>query len=202
MTGVTRKWWLIVTICMPVALCISAQSLFPRLDGDLLHISAPQLQFLTGKPLEHLHDGLSVAFLGQLTVSTDANATVHARSIARFALSYDIWEQRFSVTRLGAGRRSASNLSVHQAEAWCLENLSLERGSLPTDRPFWIRLDLRAEDSLDQPGIVGEPGISLTRMVEIFSRPAREKQPHWVLDVGPLNVSDLKRARDQNPGGA
>ncbi len=184
---------------MPVALCISAQPLVLRLDGDLLRIAAPQLQFLTGKPLERLHDGLSVAFLGQLTVSTDANATVRARSIARFALSYDIWEQRFSVTRLGAGRRSSSNLSARQAEAWCLENLSLERSSLPADRPFWVRLDLRAEDSLDQPGVVGEPGISLTRLVEIFSRPAREKQPHWVLDLGPLHASDISR---QNAGDA
>lgn len=191
MTGVTRKWWLLLTICMPVALCISAQSLLVRLDGDLLHITAPQLQFLNGKPLERLHDGLTVAFLAQLTLSTDANATIRARSIARFALSYDIWEQRFSVTRLGAGRRSASNLSERQAEAWCLENLALDRSSLPPDRPFWVRLDLRAEDSLDQPGVVGEPGISLTRLVEIFSRPAREKQPHWVLDLGPLQVHEL-----------
>lgn len=193
MTGVTRKWWLLLTVCMPVALGISAQSLVVRLNGDLLHIAAPQLRFLSGKPLERLHDGLTVAFLGQLSISTDANATVRARSIARFALSYDIWEQRFSVTRLGPGKRSASNLSARQAEDWCLENLALDRSALPADRPFWVRLDLRAEDSLDQPGVVGEPGISLTRLVEIFSRPAREKQPHWILDAGPLQTRELSR---------
>ena len=190
---------------MPIALCISAQPLLLRLDGDLLHISAPQLQFLSGKPLERLHDGLSVAFLGQLTVSTDANATVRARSTARFALSYDIWEQRFSVTRLGAGKRSASNLSVREAEAWCLDNMALERTALPQDRPFWVRLDWRAEESLEQPGVMGEPGISLTRMVEIFSRPAREKQPHWVLDLGPMQLRDIRitqNRRDPNPGDA
>ncbi|MGI8990343.1 MAG: hypothetical protein ACR2I2_12295, partial [Bryobacteraceae bacterium] len=59
-------------------------------------------------------------------------------------------------------------------------------------QPFWIKLDLRAEDPHDQAGIVGEPGINLTRLVEIFSRPARSQQPHWTLETGPLTLADLK----------
>ena len=101
--------------------------------------ASPQLQFLSGKSLERLKDGASVAFLGQLTVSTDANATVQARAVARFAMSYDIWEERFSVTKLAPGdgtetRRSASHLSSDAAQAWCLDNLSIDAAALPPDK--------------------------------------------------------------------
>ncbi len=171
---------------------VSAQSLEVRLGGDNLQVAAPQLQFLSGKTLQRLKDGASVGFLGQLTLSTDANATIQTRAVARFAMSYDIWEERFSVTQIGKTRHSVSHLSSQAAEAWCLDNLRIDLASVPPNQPFWIKLDLRAEDPHDQAGIVGEPGINLTRLVEIFSRPARSQQPHWTVETGPLKLADLK----------
>ncbi len=191
------------------AVTIPAPQLQVRLDGDALRISLPNLNFLAGKPLERLRDGSSVAFIGQLTIATAPNSLKPAaRSVARFALSYDIWEERFSVTKIGTSsgsRKSASHLSAQAAQAWCLDNLTLDRSQLPaTD--FWVQLDLRAEDPHDALGIVGEPGINITRLIEIFGRPARGAQPRWLLNSGPFRLNDTppgdgKKAEVKGPLG-
>lgn len=173
-----------------------------RLDGDFLRISAPHLDFLQGKPLDRLKDGASVAFIGQLTISDSPNSLKPlARSVARFALSYDIWEERFSISKIGqtpGSRTSASHLSVQAAQVWCLDNITIDRSQLPTDKQFWVQLDLRAEDPRDQLGVIGDPGINLTRLIEIFGRPPRGAQSRWVLNGGPFKLADLKKA-ESNP---
>lgn len=184
------------------AVRLSAQDLAVRLDGDYLRISLPRVDFLQGKTLDRLKDGASVAFIGQLTISTSqlgtaAARTPAARSIARFALSYDIWEERFSVTRIGqtpAQRRTVSHLSAAAAEAWCMDSLTIDRGLVPADKDFYVQLDLRAEDPKEQLGSVfGDPGINITRLIEIFGRPARGSQPRWLLSSGPHRLVDLKK---------
>ena len=193
MLPLSRRQLFIALVAAPVALGLSAQSLLVRLDGDFVHVSAPQFQFLTGKTLDRLHDGASVAFLGQLTLSLDSNTTVLARSVARFALSYDIWEEKFSVTRIQQTRRTVSHLSLDAAQNWVVDNLTLGAGDIPRDRPFWLRFELRGEDPRDALGFIGGSGISLTRLIEIFSRPAGGAQPRWTLDAGPMNSSDLRQ---------
>jgi hypothetical protein len=182
-----------------VLLCASvgAQDLPVRLDGDYLRISLHRMDFLQGKPLERLKDGATVAFIGQLTLSTSPNSlNPIARAVARFALSYDIWEERFSVTKIGQtpdSRRSVSHLSAQQTESWCLDNLLIDRSQVPTDRQFYVQLDLRAEDPRDQLGIIGDPGINLTRLIELFGRAPRGAQPRWFLTSGPWRFADLKK---------
>ncbi len=189
---ITRRELLAALAAAPMALGISAQPLLVRLDGDFLHINVPQLQFLSGKTLDRLHDGASVAFLGQVTLSTDANATVQSRSVARFALSYDIWEEKFSVTRIQQGRRTVSHLSLNEAQDWILDSLTLNASAVPPDRPFWIRFELRGEDPRDGLEVIGGSGINLTRLVEIFSRPPGSAQPRWSFEVGPLRIGDVR----------
>ncbi len=175
----------------------TSSELLVHVDGDYLHISAPRLNFLTGKTLEHLKDGASVAFIGQLSVTSTPNAIIpDARSVARFAVSYDIWDERFSVTKIGQqpdSRRSVSHLSVQAAQNWCLDNLTIDRSLIPPDKLIYVRLDLRIEDPRDQLGIVGEPGINITRLIEIFSRPARSAQQPWLLRNGPFRLADLRK---------
>ena len=176
---------------------ISAQDLPVRLDGDYLRISLPKIDFLKGKPLERLKDGATVAFIGQLTLSASPNSlSPIARAVARFALSYDIWEERFSVTKIGQtpdSRRTMSHLSAQQAENWCIDNLVIDRSQVPVDKPFYVQLDLRADDPRDQLGIIGDPGINLTRLIELFGRAPRSAQPRWFATSGPLRLADLKK---------
>ena len=181
------------------AVSLSQPQLLVHMDGEYLRISAPHLSFLSGKALERLKNGASIAFLGQLTISSTPNAVVaDARSVARFALSYDIWEERFSVTKIGDrpedAHRSVSRLSANAAETWCLDNLTIDRSQLPQERPFYVQLDLRTEDPHDQLGIVGDPGINITRLIEIFSRPVKSAQPRWFLTNGPFRLADLRKA--------
>lgn len=179
------------------ALTLGAGDIQVHLDGDYLRIAAPRLDFLSGKPLDRLKDGASVAFIGQLTISTSPNSLVPAaRSVARFAFSYDIWEERFSVTKIGQqadSRRTASHLSAQMAEDWCLENLAIDRSQIPADKPFYVQLDLRAEDPRDQLSFLGDPGINITRLIEIFGRPGRSAQPRWLRTAGPYRLDDLRK---------
>ena len=168
-----------------------------RLEGDYLHVIAPNFSFLSGKSLQRLKDGASVAFIAQLTVSTSPNYVVPDAppSVARFAVSYDIWDGWFSVTKIGDHdqKLTVSHLTAPAAEAWCFHNLALRRSDLPTDRPFYIQLDMRVEDPRDTAGLIGEGGISLAKMIEIFSRPVRDKQAHWLLNSGQVRLDDLIR---------
>jgi hypothetical protein len=176
------------------------RKLSARLDGDLLRVSAPNFSFLSGKSLERLKDGASVGFIAQLTVSRSPNYVLaDARSVARFAVSYDIWGERFSVTQIAdrpEQKRTASHLTGPNAETWCLEKLAINRAELPADRPFYVQLDLRVldlRDARDQSGVIGDTGISIARMLEIFSQPARDKQTRWVLNSGPVRLEDLPK---------
>jgi hypothetical protein len=177
---------------------LRAQDLAVHLDGDYLRVSLPHIDFLQGKPLNRLKDGGSVAFIGLVTItSTPASITPIARSGARFALSYDILEEKFSVTKIGQtpeSRRSQSHLSAQAAELWCLDNLGIDRSELPADRPFYVNLDLRVEDPRDESGIVGDAGISISRMIEVLGRPGRSAQPRWLKSSGPYRLDDLKRS--------
>lgn len=195
MKSVTRRWWLLAVAGAPIALGLSAQTLSVRLDNDYLRVSAPALQFLTGKPLERLKDGNTVGYLGQLTVATGSERTVQARSIAHFAISYDIWEERFKVTLVTAGtaaRLSAKNLTAAAAQAWCLDNLKIDLAHVPNNKPIWVRLEIRADDPKEGPSIIGE-GISLGALIDLISRPPRSPQQHWVLDSGPLTLAEMRK---------
>ena len=162
-------------------------------DGDDLHVSSPELHFLTGKPLRRLKDGASVVFLTQLTLTTDNFTSILRRTPERFVFSYDLWEEKFSVTKLGPGQRTASRLSATAAEAWCLDNVAISATGLTPERPFWLRFELRAAEPKDEAAVLGEPGINLTRLIEIFSRRPRDQQPHWTAESGPLRLGELKR---------
>lgn len=199
MLQVTRRWWLLASLSAPFAAALGAQQLEFRLEaGNLIRISAPGFQFLSGKPLERLKNGSSVSFLGQLAISTDANRTIEQRAITRFALSYDIWEERFSAVRYSLSKteeasRKSSPLSEAAIQNWCLDSLSVDASRIPLDQQVWVRLELRVEDTKDTVGLIGEPGISISRLIDLFSRPARPSQDHWQLDAGPFRLIDLKR---------
>jgi len=196
MIALTRRWCLIAVVWAPLALGISAQALSVRVDNDYLRVNAPQLEFLTGKPLARLEDGNTVSYFGQLTVATGPERTVQGRSVVRFAFSYDIWTKRFKVTVMTPGsqlRPSAKNLTREAAQAWCLEQLKIDLAHVPGERPVYIRVEMRSEDPKDADRIIGDGGINLGGVIAWFSRPVKDKQVHVAEEYGPVNISELRK---------
>jgi len=191
--AISRRRWLLAGVALPLSRLWAAGGLSVTWDGDDLHVAAPQIHFLAGKPLDRLKDGAAVVFLTQLTLTTDNFTTSLRRTPDRFVFSYDIWEEKFSVTRLGPAQRTVSHLTAAAAEAWCLDSLAISSSGLPQDRPFWLRFELRAAEPKDEAAVIGDSGLNITRLIEIFSRRPRDQQPSWTADAGPLRLGELKR---------
>src|ERR1051326_9168696 len=107
--SISRRRWLLAGVAIPLSRLWASELLSVTWDGDDLHVSAPQLHFLAGKPLDRLKDGAAVVFLSQLTLTTDKFSTSLRRTPERFVFSYDLWEEKFSVTKLGPGQRTVSH---------------------------------------------------------------------------------------------
>jgi hypothetical protein len=188
----SRRSWLLAGLTVSAFRARAAPPLSVSFDGDNLHVAAPQLHFLTGRPLNRLKDGTSVVFLSQLTIFRDDRGTVFRRSPERLTVSYDVWEEKFKVV-LAIDRRSASRLSLAAAETWCLENLAISALGLAPDRPFWLQFDLRAATPKELSALVGDPGISVRGLIELFGRKPGADEPQWRLAAGPLRLTDLPR---------
>lgn len=172
------------------AMSVSSQGLLPRRVAGDIYVSASTLHFLTGKSLSRLHDGAAVPFDFQLIIASGSKNNVVARSLERFTISYDVWQEKFSVVRVRDFHRSSMRLSAASAESWCLDNISIPAANLPSSRELWARLEIRSVDS-KQP-VEPTSGISLSTLIEIFSRPSRPEQDRWTIESAPFQLSDLK----------
>lgn len=100
--------FMLVSIATHV-LVLAGQSLSARIDRDQLRVLAPRLHFLVGEPLTRLRNGATVNYEFQLVLRADRNSRPVARVQQRFAVSYDLWEEKFAVTRL-----APANFSSHR----------------------------------------------------------------------------------------
>ncbi|MDX1983463.1 MAG: hypothetical protein SFV51_24540 [Bryobacteraceae bacterium] len=189
-----RALYSILTASVVVPYALTGQELRPVWTGSDLRVSAPSLRFLSGAVLDRLRNGAAVGFDFQLSLR--AGASVLRRSPHRFVFSYDLWEERFSVARLARGtleRKNISHLTQNAAESWCLENLLVLTDGLDPARLLNVHLEVRAEEPRDNSPIAGDSGISLTGLIEIFSRPARPHVARWNLTQGPLRLNDIRQ---------
>jgi hypothetical protein len=201
---VSRRRWLLAGVALPLSGALGSlaetSDLGVTWDGESLRLAAPRLHFIVGKPLARLKDGATVVFLSQVSIFTDsARMTPFRRIVDRLVVSYDLWEEKFSVTRLGFGAMSRARLTAAQVEAWSLDSLSISAGGLTPDRQFWLRFELRAADPRELSSVVGEPGISITRLIELFSRKQGGEDPNWFLEAGPMRLSELARTPARGP---
>jgi hypothetical protein len=160
-------------------------------DGDRLRISAPQLHFLTGQPLQQLHDGRSVTYV--LTVSLQVQrGQAHGAGLTRqVVFSYDLWEERFSVARADDPKTSASHLTAAAAEAWCTDLLSLPASAAPADKTFVVKLECSLREESARPADAPAT-TTLTGLIDMLSRKARATPPRWEAVSPPLRLADLK----------
>jgi hypothetical protein len=172
------------------AMTVSSQGLLPHHVSGELRVTAPGIHFLTGTSLSRLHDGAAVPFDFQLIVASGSKNNVVARALERFTVSYDVWEEKFSVVRVRDFRRSAMRLSANSAESWCLDNIFVPASSLPAGQQLWARLEIRSAESKEP--LAPNSGINLAALIEIFSRPSRPQQDRWSLESAPFQLADLK----------
>jgi hypothetical protein len=182
----------LAAILVMTAAAFSAAELTVRRSGEEIRIIAPRMRLLEGRTLDRLQDGMSVRFEFQLTVLADGKRSVLKRTSERFVMSYDLWEEKFAVTRVTGPPRSVSHLSAMGAEAWCVDQLSLTASDFPPQQPISLRLDVRAEDLERRSRENTESGLSLTDLVDIFSRTGRTSQPKWSFESSPFRLADLK----------
>jgi hypothetical protein len=175
-------------------LTLLAQDLTLRASADQIMVAAPKFHFLTGKPLESLRNGNAIAFDFHLAVLGDGKQSILRRSFDRFVISYDIWEEKFSISRMRTVRSAASRLSADAAEAWCLDNIAVSSSGLARDKPVWIRLDIRAQENRNAKPLGDEEGISLSSLIEIFSRTGKQEPNQWRLEAGPIRLADVEKA--------
>jgi hypothetical protein len=169
-SGISRRSWLLAGLATPLfRLRADAQSssLATVFDGDTLRPVTPGFHFLAGKQLDRLRYGHTVVFLSKLTLYEDDHATVFRQSAQRFYVSCDLWDdEHFRVTIPGANPEAMNGLTAAHAESWCLDNISIS--ALGT-------------------------GISLTSLIEFFSRRPGPGQPQWGFETR-LRLADLHRS--------
>jgi hypothetical protein len=173
---------------------LSAQEVSVRLAGGNLQLSAPGFRFLDGKPLERLKNGATVPFDIQVSVLADGKMVVLRRSFERFVFSYDLWEEKFSVARMRTSEATASHLSASAAEAWCLSKFSIPTAGIPDDRAFVVRVEVRAANGRDPGSRDDDEGFSITTLIDLFSRPARQHgDSQWRTESRVLRIAELRR---------
>jgi hypothetical protein len=182
-----------VAVCLLAPLMLLSDALAVRLEAGSLRFTAPGFTFLAGRPLERLRDGATVFFDFQVILSASPRASPRRRAATRFAVSYDLWEEKFSVTHWQEPKESASQLSQAAAQSWCLDRLRLAAGDLDPKREFWVRIETRALDPREEAPAVEGGGVSLTHLIDFLSRPNRDPQNRWSIESGPLRLEQLKR---------
>lgn len=190
---ISRRSWLMASLALGVSRLRAASPMRVSFDGDNLHIGCPDLHFLTGKPLERLKDAATVTFISQLTLFSDAQGTVFKRSADRLVISYDLWEEKFSVTIPGRGQKTPFTGAAPQVEQWSIDNLAISAMGMAPERPFWLRFDLRTADRRELAAIVGDSGLSLSGLIDLFSRKPGSGESSWTASFGPFRLLDLPR---------
>ena len=107
-------------------------------------------------------------------------------------VSYDILEEKFKAVITESAERSRSDMTASQAEAWCLDSLAISAAGLSPDRPFYLRLEMRAAGPKEQfSNVMADP---VRAFIELLSRKAGPGEQHWgPLDSRPLRLTDLVR---------
>ncbi len=193
-----RFWWIAAAFLCGVATAMFAEELILRAQGNRIDFSAPRLHYLTGRPLARLRNAEPIAFDFQVTLAASTQTNVVKQNTARFVISYDLWEERYAVTKVTPARKTASHLTALEAEAWCVQEMSLlDLSGVAANQQLWARMDIRAEDERESRlfgrGNITDAGISLTSLIERLSMPPKATQPHWTVEAGPVTLEQLRR---------
>lgn len=180
----------LLTLLLWTAVTLGAQAVSVTRVADSVAIKAPGFTFIKGEPLARLKDGRALRADLDLSVLRRIGGSAAAHIRRTFAVSYDLWEERFAVSSVGPPAKSVSYLTTAQAEAWCLDQLAVpvaSLGSLGQDDPFWVRLEYRIlGDNPPEPEQAS--GLSIRTLIDAFS--SRRKAAEWAhsIEAGPFRL--------------
>jgi hypothetical protein len=161
--------------------------------GKHLRVAAPQMHFLAGEALERLHNGATVPYTITLAVvARHAGEQVFLLQ-KRFLISFDLWEEKYSVVQAGRDGAAASRLSADMAEAWCLEQMPIPLHAVPEAQSFMVKLECSIDESEKEGGRKGNSVLTIAALIDIFSRKSETKPPKWEASGGPFHLDELKR---------
>lgn len=190
-TSIGRAVPFIIVAIVVDLVWLGAQSVTLTRVNETLHVRAPEFRFLQGRVLTQLRDGRTARLDVRLELLGRANGPVLAQTEQAFNVSFDLWEERFAVTRLGQPARSVSHLTSTAAEAWCLENVTIAASAIQADRrnAVWMRLVLKARDDAPARQTDEESGFSIRILIDALGRRDARDAPPVVLEAGPFNVN-------------
>jgi len=185
-----------LTAILSPQLQAQSQVLAIERQGSHLRVAAPGFHFLEGKPLERLHDGASVTYAFTLTLIAGQSGRTISHFEESFIVSFDLWEERYSVVQTTDSGRAASHLTAAAAEAWCLENMRAPLPAISPEKTFMIKLECRVADNEGVSGGDRSSPLTLGGLVDVLSRKSREAPARYEALSGPVRLADLKEKRD------
>jgi hypothetical protein len=186
----SQNWLLPLALVAVATVPLAAQSVTIRTIANALHVQARGFSFIEGPVLTRLKEGRSVRIDFELNVLTTPDGPVMKQAAQGFTLSFDLWEERFAVSRIGSPPRSISHLRPRDAENWCLENLTVPVSSLGfgRDTPFWIRLAYRVPDVAPESNEAPGERYTLRGLIDRLSRRREEADLAKSVDAGPFRL--------------
>lgn len=193
-----KTWWLVAAFVSGFGLAMWAEDLRLNWHNNFLEFSAPHLHFLTGKPLDRLHNGAQVPFDFKISLYSGTRSHLFGQIAERFLFSYDVWGEQFSVVKTQSPRKTVAHLSAADAEAWCWKQMPFDPAGIDEKETLWARVEVRSQEPRSTSPLFGrdsisESGINLTGLIELFSRPPAATQLHVTSDAGPLTLEEVKR---------
>jgi hypothetical protein len=194
-----KTWWIFAAFVSGLGLAMIAEDLMLEHRNNRLEFSAPRTDFFAGSPMARLRNAAEVPFQIKTTLWSGNRNHVFASAVDQFVVSFDLWEQTYSVVKMQAPRQSASHLTAKAAQAWCLSQMALDTSGLSGAEPLWAQLEIRAEPQPRDGTLLGDSvnssGISvIAGLIDIFSRPPGA-QPHWMLEYPQFTLDQLKHQR-------
>ncbi len=190
-----RLFLILIVGTLSAVILAQSRSLMVERRGDHLRVIATQMHFIEGKALAKLHDGTTITYNISLSAIAEHGATPAFLLQERFAVSFDLWEEKFSVVQMGAANRSTSRLTSAMAEAWCLENMPIPVRSVPEKQSFVIKLTCSVIENEPETVRKSEPGVTLAALLDVLGRKQKEEPLRWEASSGPLRLVDLKNGK-------
>lgn len=176
-----------------MACVTAAQSPAVEISDGLIRVRPAGIRLLDAASIERLKVGALVQLDVSFAVLASRNGPAIARRADSFRVSYDLWEERFAVTRSGPPARSALHATEQRLDAWCLAQLAVpvaDLTALAPRAPFWIRLESStdlperrtADEEIDDPFLI-------SALIDRLSRRRSERSAPRLIEAGPFPLT-------------